>query len=208
MTSSPVEPDEARRAAEEILSRAEYREPEPSVVDRILDAVGDLLGRTFAALGPGAGSVVGTVIVVVVLLLAAWLLSRALRVGGRGSTAGGDEARVAQGTEAPDDPDVWGAEAARLAAAGDHRGALRCRYQELVARLVRDRAVPADPARTPAELRAALTSARPDLDAGLAEVTDRFEATWYGGAPVAPVEYEDFARTAEALAGSARAVPA
>lgn len=207
MTSSPVEPEEARRAAEEILARAEYQEPEPSLVDRALEAIGDLLGRTFAALGSGAGGVVGTVVVLAVLLLAGWLLLRALRVGG-GRLGTQVEVGVVHGTEAPDDPDVWAAEADRLREGGDHRGALRCRYQELVARLVRDRVVPHDPARTPAELRALLGGRRPDLEHELAEVTDRFEATWYGGAPVDAAGEEAFGRTAAEIARAARAVPA
>jgi hypothetical protein len=207
VTSSPVEPEDARRAAEEILARPEYQEPEPSLLDRILDAAGDLLGRTFDALGPGAGGVVGTVVVLLVLVLAGWLLRRALRVGGRGPSPA-VEVGAAHGTEAPEDPEVWAAEAVRLASAGDHRGALRCRYQELAARLVHDRSVPPDPSRTPAELRAELSARRPDLGPGLAEVTERFEVTWYGGAPVGPDAYEAFTRTADGLARSARAVPA
>ena len=50
-----VDPDEARRTAEEILARPEYREPQPSMLDRALEAVTDFLGRGFAALtGSGA----------------------------------------------------------------------------------------------------------------------------------------------------------
>lgn len=185
----PVDPDEARRTAEEILSRAEYREPRPSLLDRALEAVTDFLGRTFDALaGGGAGSVIGAVITVAVLALAVWLLVRAVRAswprpeGARG-------AATVQGTSAPDDPAVWDAEAERLAAAGDHRGALRCRYQAAVAALVHRGAVADTPARTPSELRGELAGRQPELDPLIDSVTERFEAAWYGGRAVdAPTE--------------------
>lgn len=179
-----VDPDEVRRTAEEILARPEYREPQPSMLDRALQAITDFLGRSFAALtGGGAGSVVGLLVTGAVLALALWLLTRALRTSwSRSSRA--DAAGVVQGTSAPDDPAVWDAEADRLVAAGDHRGALRCRYQALVADLVRAGAVDDVVARTPAELRRELAGRQPALDSVLDSVTERFEATWYGGRSV------------------------
>ena len=179
-----VDPDEVRRTAEEILSRPEYREPQPSLLDRALTAITDFLGRSFAALtGGGAGSIIGLVITAAVLALALWLLAKALRTSWSRSPRA-DAAGVVQVTSAPDDPAVWGAEADRLTAAGDHRGALRCRYQALVADLVRTGAVDDVAARTPAELRRELTGRQPGLDPVLDSVTERFEAAWYGGRAV------------------------
>lgn len=179
-----VDPDEVRRTAEEILSRPEYREPQPSLLDRALSAITDFLGRSFAALtGGGAGSIIGLVITALVLALALWLLAKALRTSWPRAPLG-DAAGVVQGTSAPDDPAVWDAEAERLAATGDHRGALRCRYQALVADLVRRGAVDDVAARTPAELRRELAGRQPDLDPVLDSVTERFESAWYGGRSV------------------------
>jgi hypothetical protein len=205
-----VDPDDARRAADEILARPEYREPQPSLVDRVLEAIGDFLGRAFDTLaGGGAGSVVGTVIVGVLVALAVWLLVRALGTPWRRATAA-DVTGVVQGTSAPEDPDRWRAEAERLASGGDHRGALRCRYQALVAGVVRDRVVDDVPGRTPAELRRELADRRTDLDPLLASITDRFERVWYGGEPVDAAAGEAFrADVAELEASLARrAVPA
>jgi len=187
-----VDPDEVRRTAEEILSRPEYREPQPSLLDRALTAITDFLGRGFAALtGGGAGSVIGLLVTAAVLALALWLLARALGTSwSRPARAGA--AGVVQGTSAPDDPAVWDAEAEHLAARGDHRGALRCRYQGMVADLVRGGAVDDVAARTPAELRRELHGRRRDLDPVLARVTERFEAAWYGGRPVDAVALEAF----------------
>lgn len=179
-----VDPDEARRTAEEILSRPEYREPRPSLLDRAFEAVTDFLGRAFGALvGGGAGSVVGLVVTGLVLVLALWLLLRAVRAS-RSRTGAVEGPRVVQGTSAPEDPAVWDAEADRLSAVGDHRGALRCRYQALVAAAVRTGALQDATARTPAEIRHELSGRRPELDPLLHSVTERFEAAWYGGRSV------------------------
>ena len=202
-----MDPEAARRAADEILSRPEYVEPEPTIADRVLEWVGDLLGRAVGALtGSGAGGLVGTVVIVLLLAGAGWLLARSLRAGGARRRAAAVPG-VVHGTEAPDDPAVWAAEAARAAAAGDHRQALRCRYQELLAHLVRDRVVPADPSRTPRELSRALGGERPDLAVDLDTLTERFEATWYGGAPVDEPSYERFAATAERTRAAALTEP-
>jgi hypothetical protein len=197
-----------RRAADEILADAAYREPQPSLADRVLDAIGDVLSGVFDTLaGSGAGGLAGTAAAVLLLVLAGWLLARALRsTSGRQRSAAAPGAVV--GTTALDDPSTWAAEADRLAAAGDHRGALRCRYQELVAHLVRDRVVPDRPARTPAELRTSLSAGRPDLAVPLAEVTERFEAVWYGGEAVDAAGYERFRGTAAAVRDAARRSPA
>lgn len=206
--TGPVDPDAARQAADEILARPEYREPQPSLVDRALEAIGDVLGRAVGLLtGSGAGSAVGLVVTVALLLLSSWFLYRALRASSRRRATPAADA-VVQGTTAPDDPEVWRAEAERLAAAGDHRAALRCRYQELVARLVRSRAIAHDPSRTPDELRRDLRDRRPDLARGLDLVTDRFEVVWYGGAPATRADLDDYATVAADVASRAGREPA
>ncbi len=194
-----VDPDEARRTAQDILSRAEYREPQPSLLDRAFEAIGDFLGSTLGALtGSGAGSAIGFAITAAVLALAVWLLYRALRASGsrRAPAEGGS---VVQGTSAPDDPAVWDAEAERLSAAGDHRGALRCRYQAMVAALVRTGAVQDATARTPSEIQRELAGRRPEVDGVLAAVTERFEAAWYGGRPVDAADERSFAADTSTL---------
>lgn len=194
-----VDPDEARRAAQDILARPEYREPQPSLVDRAFEAIADFLGRAIGTLtGGGAGSVIGSVITGLVLALAVWLLVRAVGTPWRRRAPAVADA-VVQGTTAPTDPDTWRQEAERLARAGDLRGALRCRYQALVAGLVRDRVVDDVPGRTATELRRELGRHRPDLDATLASVTERFEQVWYGGHAVDAATYQRFGAEVEAI---------
>jgi hypothetical protein len=193
-----VDPDAARRAAEEILSRPEYREPQPSLADRVIEVIAEALGRIIGLAGGGPGNLIGAVVIAALLALAGWVLLRTIGApGARRRRA--DRTRPTLGTSAPDDPAVWAAEADRLAREGDHRGALRCRYQELVAHLVRDRAVEDDPSRTPAELRDQLSAQRPELAAALRDVTGQFEEVWYGAAAVDAAGYTSFATTATAV---------
>lgn len=206
-----VPPDEAREAAREILARPEYREPEPSLVERVIDAVLGFLGDAIAGLtGSGPGSVVAVIVVAVLLLVALWVLVQASRArSGRATSTGPPPLR--QGTDGPGDPATWLAEADRLAARGDHRRALRCRYQAMIARLLRDGVVDDLPGRTPAELGRELSARRPGLAGRLEAVTTGFEATWYGGGEVSAATFARFADDVEAIeahvAGSDRDRP-
>lgn len=186
-----VPPEDARRAADDILSRPEYREPEPSLVERVLEAIGDFLGEAIATLtGSGPGGVIATLVVVGLVGVAAWFLVRSL--GATRGRAHPSPEPLVQGTTAPDDPATWIAEAERLAAAGSHRRALRCRYQAMVARLLRDGAVEDVPGRTPRELAAELAARRPGLEDDVGAATEEFEQAWYGGAAVSAQGYHRF----------------
>ncbi len=101
----PLTPDgdEARRWAESELSKPEYAEAQPTLVDRIARAIGDFLRDLFSAeLPDGAGQVFAIVaaLVIAVLLVAAilvWGLPR-VRPRSRAATAelfGETEARTA-----------------------------------------------------------------------------------------------------------------
>ena len=88
----------------------------------------------------------------------------------------------AYGTESHRSAAVWLAEADRLAAAGDSRGAIRCRYQALVARVITWSVVDDVPGRTAGEYRDLLSDRLPAARRRASiDLTDRFEAVWYGG---------------------------
>lgn len=205
-----VDPDEARREARDILSGAEYSEPEESLVERAVDWLFERLGDAVATLtGGGPGSVIGWLIVAAVGGGAVWLLVRSLRVPsvpGRST-----EDRLRYGTETHRDPDVWLDEAARLAAAGDHRGALRCRYQALIARLVTDGVVDDVPGRTTGEHRILLSARLPDEATTIERITERFDAAWYGDEAIDAAGHDRFAadcRRLETHAHDATDLPA
>jgi hypothetical protein len=201
---APVDPEAAREAARDILSGAEYAEPEPTLVERAVEWVGEQLGSFFGTLsGGGPGSAIGWFVLVVLLVGAAWLVVRAARVPGVASPATDPDVRY--GTEARWDAEVWLAEAERLAAAGDHRGALRCRHQAMLARMVDARLVDEAPGRTVDEYRRLLSGRLPHLGPALTDLTLRFERTWYGGEAAGAGELDAFSRscrTVEAGAGA------
>lgn len=198
-----VDPDEARREARDILSGAEYSEPEQSLVERAVDWLFGRLGDAIATLtGGGPGSVIGWIIVAAVGAGATWLLVRSLRVPsvpGRSTVEG-----LRYGTETHRDPEVWLDEAARLAAAGDHRGALRCRYQALIARLVIDGVVGDVPGRTTGEYRSLLTDRLPGEAGTVERITEQFDVAWYGGGAVDAADHDRFATECRRLESAAR----
>ena len=189
-----VDAERARDAARDILSGGEYAEPQPGIVERAVDWVFDRAGSLLGTLtGGGPGSVIGWLVVAALVGLAVLLLVRALRVPAPRAAVAGRE--VAHRVEVPRDAEAWLREAERLAAAGDHRGALRCRYQAMLARLVADRVVDDLPGRTATEYRLLLADRLPARRDDLWSLTERFEQAWYGGAPV---DGDELARFGEA----------
>lgn len=195
-----VDPDDARRAADEILSRPEYRVPEPGIVERAFGWLAEQLGRVFDALtGGGPGGVIGWAVVVVLLALAAWVLRRVFVLPGMpGHRSSGPPVRY--GTSQRRSAQDWRDEAERRRVAGDHRGALRCRYQALVVDLIASGVLDATPGRTTGEHRDRLRQALADQHPVIDRVTGTFERTWYGGDDVTPDDYAAFVADAQHLA--------
>ena len=192
--AGPVDPEAAREAARDILSGAEYSEPEPGPVERVIDWVFERIGSFFGTLtGGGPGSAIGWLVVLVLVAGAAFLIVRALRVPLAGRGAG--EEGLQYGTETRWDPSLWLEESERLARDGDRRGALRCRHQAMLATMVSEGVVDDVPGRTAGEYGSLLGARLPDRRADVDELTDRFHAAWYGGAPVTDADLERFRRT-------------
>lgn len=194
---------EIRRAAEEILSRPEFQEPPRSLYQRVLDAIGERLGDALGALlAGGVTSLVAWAVLVVLVGAVVLLVVRGVQRDARRRAKAAPEP-VATDADARRPAVEWDAEAARLEAAGDWRGAVRCRYRSLVARLAGSGVVDEVPGRTAGEYRAAVGSARPGAAGPFGDATDLFERAWYGAEPTGPAENESFDRLAgDVLAGS------
>lgn len=195
---SPVDPDDARRTAEEILDAPEYAEPTQSVIERALEWLFERLGSVIGTPGGGGpGSLIAWFFIVGLVALAVWLVYRAARAPGVRRHR--SEPALRYGTESHRDTAAWLAEADRLAGQGDHAGALRCRHQALVARLVTDGVVDDVAGRTAGEYRDLARGRLPGEADRLASVTADFDDVWYGGAPIDAAGYDAFVATCEQI---------
>jgi hypothetical protein len=193
--------EDARRAADEVLSDPAFDRPAPGVLARARDWVFDRIDEVLQAiLGSGGGGVVGWVVVGVLVVAAVLLAVRLTRgvqrePGAVVATPGGP-ARPATD---------WLAEAARLESAGDWRGGLRCRHRALVASLAARGLVEEVPGRTTGEYRVEVARRAPAVAPDFDGATSLFELAWYGGRPMGADDAGRFADLSErVLVGSGR----
>jgi len=101
----------------------------------------------------------------------------------------------------------WRQEADRLAAQGNYREALRCRYRALVAELADRRLIDEVPGRTSGDYERAVRALVPEADEQFSSVTRLFERCWYGHEPSdakAQVVFDEAARAVIDEVGSGR----
>lgn len=187
-------PEEFRETADEVLSRQEFQRPEPTVLERARDWLGDRLDEIVTELtGGGAGSVVGWVVLALAAVALIWSLTRLGRTV-RGDPTATPEIRIDQGRA----PDEWRDEADRSETEGDWKTALLFRYRALLGDLVRMGVVDDVPGRTTGEYRREVDAARPSAAAPFAEATGLFELAWYADRPTGPEESARFRAAAGA----------
>jgi hypothetical protein len=201
-------PEEARRQADEILSRSEYQEPPPSFVERIiewiLERLRDLFDRvptpdTPTARTPGGGDtvlawlVVAALVGLVVFLLTRWRRGASLRRRDK------RDPLVVTEREARREPDEWLAEAERLEQAGHWKAALRCRFRALIGELIERGVVRDLPGRTSGEFRVEIRRSARDLAGPFNQASVLFDAAWYGDLPTGPAESATFQRLADEI---------
>lgn len=194
-----AEPDAIRRAAAEVLARAEFSTAQPPL-QRALGWLSDLLARGIALLGgDGRGLIIGIVILVAALAATIALgivLVRRVRRDPSGAAR-------RSGAFAGRSSDDWMARAREREAAHDWPAALRCRYRALLADLVEAQVIDEVAGRTARDYERAIAGAASGVDAQLAWVTDTFEAAWYDRRPVTA---DDVAHMDRASAAVRRAV--
>ena len=101
----------------------------------------------------------------------------------------------------------WRKEADRLAAEGNYREALRCRYRALVAELADRRLIDQVPGRTSGDYDRAVRALVPEVAEQFSSVTRLFERCWYGHEASdanAQVVFDEAARAVLAEVGSGR----
>lgn len=192
-------PEEVRQTADDILSRSEFQPDNPSILDEIMEWIGNLFDDLFQSGAPGGSMspVVGYVVLALALAGVGLLLWRWLRNAQRDPEPV-DEADIEEDRSAAD----WLTAAERLEAEARWKDALRCRYRVLVGELVERDAIPDVPGRTAGEYRAEVTSAFPGVAPPFSEATELFELAWYADEPTGPDENVRFrSLTDDVLAG-------
>lgn len=200
-----TEPEQVRRVVEDVLSRREFADAGPSLAARLRGWIAEQLGRLLeAVVGTEQAGLIGTLVLVVVVAVAVVLAIRFVR-GMRGDP---DRPTAPTVEGMGRDAASWAAEADEHEGAGRLRAALRCRYRALLAELAAAGVVDETPGRTTGEYLGEVRRRRPAAAQHVAVVTDAFEASWYGDAPVHPATLDEVRRrTAEARAAVAGRTP-
>lgn len=193
--------EQARDAAEQVLDRPEFRQPEPSIVQRIKDWVVRQIERLLGNLiGTGSSAIVAWIILAVAAAVLTFFVIRFAR--GVTPDATRPVAAPAGRLRSADD---WRTEAAAREREGDWRAALRCRYRALVADLAGRGLVDEVPGRTTGEYRVEVGENVPGVAPEFGGATELFEAAWYGNRPTGPHESARFRDLADrVLTGASR----
>ena len=202
------EHDELRETADEIVSRPEFREEQPTLVERALDRVfeelGDIVGRV---VGGGGGYLVGYAILAVALGLAAYFVWRFFPR--RRLLARSDGYEIEREITVRRSRDEWLELAVEAESSGDWDVAVHARYHALTAGLADDERLPSTLSTTSGEHRrafAAAAAAGSEVGHGgvlpidvFNSVTDRYEQVWFGGDPADQPDSRDLADADRAL---------
>ncbi|MCC6226907.1 MAG: DUF4129 domain-containing protein [Microthrixaceae bacterium] len=185
--------DQVRDAAAEVFRRGEFQQRK-SLLQRFMEWLAGLFDESEMSppeLRPGGGSALGELLLylllAVLVVLAIWLIVRAVRARVRKS------ARVE-----PEDPEArleeerpaseWRSDAERAESEGRWKDAMRDRYRELVAELTERRVLPDVPGRTTGELRADMAEHEPPMADPFSEACLLFELPWYADLPTGAEE--------------------
>jgi len=195
-----TDPARARKAADDVLARPQYRVPAPTLVERVQRWVGRVVEDALGALISGGGA---SLIAWGLLALAVGVVALLATRFARGVTPAGGLA--ASSTSVPLRTAIdWRAEAEAHEKAGRWRPALRCRYRALVADLAAGGVVDEVPGRTAGEYRAAVGVAAPGVAPEFAAATELFERTWYGRAPTGADDAAHLSSLADRVLACAR----
>ncbi len=189
-------PEEIRQLADDIVARAEFRQPEPSLLERFQTWVEDLIGRIFeAAFSGGAGSILGWVVLVGAVIAIVWFATRFGRTVQADRRVGITVEGIHRRT-----PAEWRAEAEAQEAAGEWKLALRSRYRALIGDLIAEGVLVEVAGRTTGEYRGDVAREAPQRADDFAAATELFESAWYGDHPTGPEENARFQARARAVA--------
>lgn len=198
LAAEEITRDGARDAARDELSDPVYRAAEPSALDRLVGEIRDWLSDRFTyAVRIAPGGLSGMLVLLAVLIAFGLIL----RYGAgplRRRDALTDTRSGASTMRAAD----YRAEAERLAAAGEHKEAVRARFRAIVRELEERAVLDPRPGRTAGEVASEAGSLVPAVASDLRSASDLFGSVWYGGAPATPDVYARVAAADNAVRGA------
>lgn len=174
----PVDPsvEEARAWVRAELSKAEYAD-DRSLLQRVIDWIGELLARLFAGEGAALPGWVLPIVLTTVAALVALVLLFRVRRDPRSTDA-------TRGRGLLDEPhlgaDDYRARARRARDAGDLDAAVADFFRAIAAGAAERAIIDDSPGRTAHEVSLALAQVFPDEATALADAADRFDAIRYG----------------------------
>lgn len=184
----------------QVLAGRDFRDlQQPSVRQTMMEKVSNWLNQIFASVArlrprsPWLGRAIVWIFILLVCTGLAWgllQLERRWRLRLVPEATGSDSSFASAR-----DWQFWLQDARHAATTGQWREAIHCVYWASISRLESQRLWPADRARTPREYLALVAPEDPRKP-GLANLTGRFERTWYGGRAAGESEF----RRAEQLA--------
>lgn len=179
--STTADPEELRRQADEIVSRPEFQEEQPSLVERALDWMFEQLGDLIGPVAGSGGYALGYAILIVALAAVGYLLWRVFPRGRLGPQH--QDFIVATDTVARRSRAEWLAEAAQAEADGDWERAVHARYYAIASGLADDDRLPSEPSTTTGERRVAFAAppTEPARAATFDDATETYEHVWFGG---------------------------
>jgi hypothetical protein len=194
----------ARDAARDELREGIYRAAEPSLADRVVREIREWIFDRFAdVLTVVPGGLSGVIVLLAILALVFALL----RYGAgplRRSDALTDRRSGAASMTAAD----YRAEAERLAAAGEHKEAVRARFRAIVRELEQRAVLDPRPGRTAGEVAAEAGSLVPLVAGDVRSAADVFGEVWYGGSPATAETYARVTRHDDVIRGAKLSVRA
>ena len=195
----PLIPDgaEGREWAERELADPRYAAAEPTPLDRLAQAINEMLGSLF---GAGAPAGLGPAVLVGLALLAIALIVVAFAIWGRPRLS----RRTAAAAPLFGEDDVRSAadlrrEASERAGAGDWDAAIVLRFRALARSMIDRGVVAARPGATAQSFARSAARAFPALARSLVETASVFDDVRYLRRPGTPGDYERVAATDEAL---------
>jgi hypothetical protein len=205
---SGQDPAEVRRVADEVLGRDEFQPPEPTLLERLRDWLGDLFpgdstsgdggsgsGSTSAgAAGTGGSGVLTSILLVLAVVGVGYIAYVLLRQPRRRRRSDDDDPEVE--LEPRRSAGEWLTAAEQAEAEGRWKDGLRARFRALVEELLEARVVPEVAGRTTGELRADVAAGVPAGAAAFAAAAELFDRAWYGDLPTGPDEAQRFAAAA------------